>query len=154
MIENSIESNRINGIIGVDEYLGLYNADELEKENTVLISMFDPSHNIHPDSKIQGFDDVLQMNFWDIDSDFGAYKTLTDEQGKEIRDFILKNKEKQFLIHCAAGVSRSAAVGCAVGTLLDNIKWEENEIQIHWRYDPNFAVYNKITGLDVRSIDV
>lgn len=140
----SITSKRIDGIIGKDEYLELFNAGLLEKKNTVLIALHDPVHFVHPESKVEGFVDVLQMQFWDVEDDIGRYKTLTDEQGTQLKEFILKHSERQFLIHCAAGHSRSAGVGCAVGTLLDNVSWEENDIQKHTRYEPNLTVYRKI----------
>lgn len=151
--EISIQSQRILGIIGKDEYLELYNADKLEKKNTVLICLHDPSSLDHPDWKVEGFEDVLQMKFWDVDSDIGRYKTLTQEQANELRDFIWTHIDKQFLIHCHAGQSRSAGVGMAIGTLLDNVSWEDNDIQKHTRYDPNVAVYNKITNSNKERIE-
>lgn len=140
----TVTSKRINGVIGKDEYLSLYNEALLEKKNTVLIALHDPTHFPHPDFKVEGFDDVLQMHFWDVEDDIGQYKALTPEQGTEIKEFILKHPEKQFLIHCHAGHSRSAGVGCAVGKLLDNVDIEDNEISKHSRYEPNRTVYERI----------
>lgn len=139
------DSKRILGIISKDEYLHYYDNDT-KKNGTVLIALHDPSHNFHPDSKIKGFDDVLQMKFWDIEEEFGNYKPITQEQADEIREFILRNEDKQFLIHCHAGISRSAGVGVAVERLLDNIRWENSEINWHTRYTPNKVVFEKITN--------
>jgi len=41
------------------------------------------------------------------------------EQGKELKEFILKNSNKSFLIHCTAGISRSAGVALAIECLIE-----------------------------------
>ena len=69
-------------------------------------------------------DNVLNLEFDDVSEDrVFEYKngldeitkihafTITDEQAKQIVDFIEKNIGKTFLIHCKAGFSRSPAVG-------------------------------------------
>jgi len=53
------------------------------------------------------FDDVEN----DIDDDVKA-KSITEEQIKEIVEFLYKNKNKELLfVHCSAGISRSGAIG-------------------------------------------
>lgn len=45
-------------------------------------------------------------------------KAITEEQAKELFDFILQNKDKKIcIVHCAAGISRSGAVGKFVNEL-------------------------------------
>ena len=147
---NTVQNKVIYAIIGETEYLDFYNKDILEKDGTVLISIRDPDKLPHPESKIQGFSDVLQINFWDIESTMGDTEVISQEQGNIIRDFILKNKDKQFLIHCAAGVSRSAGVGMAVECLVnhngDKYQYSLNgsDIVAHTRYSPNYTVYDTI----------
>jgi predicted protein tyrosine phosphatase len=54
------------------------------------------------------FDDVTE----DMDLAWGKAKCFTKEQGIEVVDFLDKIKDADTLIvHCAAGVSRSGAVG-------------------------------------------
>ena len=142
----TVETKRIRGIVGKDEYLFMYNNDMIDKKNTVLIAIHDPSHFVHPYIKTEGFDDVLQMQFWDTEWLDGNYPTINEEQANHLRDFILKNGDKSFFIHCSAGVSRSAGIGCAVGTLLDNVPFEDNVIKKHTRYEPNEVVYRMIIG--------
>ena len=75
-------------------------------------------------------------------------------QAKEIYDFIMKNKNSEFLINCEAGVSRSAAVGLAIEYLLRDKgfypKWEQfpSKVLQHWRYQPNMNVFNMIISFD------
>ena len=141
----------IAAVFGAEEYLGVYNRDEIEnKEDMALIAIHDPDKNHHPDFKVEGFHDVLQINFWDLEESFGDYEILTDNQGKEIKEFIQKNLDKQFLIHCAAGISRSAGVACAVECLKNyqgnnyNYKTGHSNVRNHYRYSPNWTVYDKI----------
>jgi rhodanese-related sulfurtransferase len=59
-------------------------------------------------------DNVLNLAFDDVDEDFELegykIKAITDEQAKAIVDFVERNKEKKFLVHCRAGQSRSVAI--------------------------------------------
>jgi predicted protein tyrosine phosphatase len=149
-IKPYLKNDLFEGIVGWEEYLIMYNADVLNKSNTVLISIHDPDKAVHPDSKVEGFHDVLQIKFWDIETPIGNYDIIEPEQGKELRDFIEKHKDKRFLIHCAAGMSRSAGVGCAVECIVNfdgddyGYKTGHSDIKAHDRYSPNPTVYNMI----------
>lgn len=60
---------------------------------------------------------VKVMFFDDVEEDlnhpkYGIIKAFTEQQAADLLDFIEKNKDKQLcMVHCAAGVSRSGAVG-------------------------------------------
>lgn len=60
----------------------------------------------HPNVLNLEFDDVKEDIEWE---GYKAY-AITDEQAKQIVEFIEKNLGKQFYIHCRAGVSRSGAI--------------------------------------------
>ena len=69
-------------------------------------------------------DTFKSMWFYDLDEDIYnevkdfTYKTISDEQLDELYDFIMKNKDnKNFVVHCTAGISRSGAVGEFVNDL-------------------------------------
>ena len=73
---------------------------------------------------------VLNLRFDDIDADEldvpivgeGCYlnaKGISREQARDIVDFVLLNKDKNFHVHCHAGVSRSGAVGEFIVDLLN-----------------------------------
>lgn len=149
---NTVRTKLFAGIIGWDEYLAVYNKGHLEnKEDMVLIAIHNPPDAEHPDSKIQGFHDVIQMKFWDTEEGWhDSYPPISEEQGKEIREFIEKHKDKQFLIHCSAGMSRSAGVGRAVECIVNydgniyNYKIGDSDIMKNPRYTPNKTVFDRI----------
>jgi len=153
MLKPYLKNDLFEGIIGKEEYL-LLNNDCLIDKNSVLIAIHDPDSKPHKKEDIKGFKDVLQIHFWDLEEDVGNYKIITKEQGKIIKDFILKHKDTKFLIHCHAGQSRSAgvamAVECIVGFKGDKYlystsgKSKFNEVKKHSRYSPNYTVYDVI----------
>ena len=110
-----IQNDLFEGIMSKNEFLEYQAELSLEdRANIVLISISEPfdSEFVSDDkTTVIGFHDVLEMKFWDIEEDFGRYKTLSDRQGVKLRKFIKKNKDKKFLIHCKAGQSRSAGIG-------------------------------------------
>lgn len=85
-----------------------------ELPNACFISILEPDDSIpfRPNS-----DSYLTSVFYDLESDMdnGAghiYKAISEQQAKEIFEFIKANADKEeCYIHCAAGVSRSGAVG-------------------------------------------
>ena len=154
---NTISTNAIEAIISRNEIKELIRTNNIDKENLVLITIGEPDNKI--DSKLtleetKDFKDVLMIEFWDIEEDFNDYKIISDEQGKIIQDFILKNLDNRFIINCQAGKSRSAAVGKAIECLKFFGTGEESkysyqtgfssEIDAHTRYYPNLTVFDKI----------
>lgn len=58
------------------------------------------------------FDDIITDLNWDNDSNYIGPVAFTEEQAKQVLEFVDNNKDrKQFIIHCSAGISRSGAVG-------------------------------------------
>jgi predicted protein tyrosine phosphatase len=158
-IIDTISTRTIEAIISRDEIQCAIHQNILDKENLVLISIGEPGegykHSILTQEEIKGFKDVLQLEFWDIEEDFGNYKIITDDQAKMIQDFIIKNKDERFIINCKAGKSRSAAVGLSIEYitrdkyLIPNYSHFTSQILKHERYTPNMTVFNKIiSGLD------
>jgi hypothetical protein len=66
------------------------------------------------DHILESSDKVLNLNFDDINSDREykghLFKTISEEQAKQIVDFIDNNMGKDIIIHCKAGSSRSQAI--------------------------------------------
>ena len=158
----TISTKTIEAIISREEMQCAIHQDVIDKENLVLISIGEPGefykYSILSKEEVQGFKDVLQIEFWDIEEDFGDYKIITDEQAKIIQNFILvnlqKDSETRFIVHCKAGKSRSAAVGRAIECIKyfgigDEAKYSyktcfNSEISAHSRYTPNLTVFDKI----------
>lgn len=114
---------------------------------------------------------ILNIDFDDIDPNDSCYeycyktadngyviynnyilKHISDSQSKEIVDFILNNKGKNFWIHCYAGISRSKAI---VKFIADNIDGYSLSDCPQWlNYNtPNIYVLNKLTEEYKKIID-
>jgi predicted protein tyrosine phosphatase len=56
----------------------------------------------------------LKMSFWDVTSPYQyggeTYEPLCVEQAEQLVDFLVENKEKNIVVNCRAGVSRSGAI--------------------------------------------
>lgn len=96
---------------------------------------------------------VLRMEFWDVTKRLEQgfilagqpdqpIDPMTEEQGKQIADFIKANKDKSIIVHCRAGKSRSAAVV----RLLTELGWKMHPtILPHYGFDAyNVHVYSLI----------
>lgn len=158
----TISTQTIEAVISRDEMRCAIQQGILDKENLVLISIGEPGefykHSILTKEEVQGFRDVLQIEFWDIEEDIGIYKIITDEQAKTIQNFILVNLQKdpdtRFIVNCKAGKSRSAAVARAIECIKffgigEDAKYQyktcfNSEISAHSRYYPNLTVFDKI----------
>lgn len=103
--ENNIETYKDNIFISI-----------IDSKDTTLNKMFNPYSK--PQFK-KDYNNVLNLQFDDVTHDgensptaIGKTKTFTKEDAKKIIKFLKKNKKANFcLIHCAAGISRSGAVG-------------------------------------------
>jgi len=149
----SFKSNLIKGIISREELISICNKNEglkdfgIEDNEISLISITDPKSKKIDDTIYSNFKNVLVCNFWDIEENFGNYKVISDKQAKKIFKFINKNINDSFLIHCEAGVSRSAAIALAIEYIYENgdIDILKSGIFKHYRYSPNKFVFDKIT---------
>ena len=65
------------------------------------------------------FDDIITDLNWDNDPNYLGPIAFTEEQGKQLLEFIDLNKNKeQCIVHCSAGISRSGAVGTFINDYL------------------------------------
>lgn len=91
-------------------------------------------------------DNVLNLEFDDLPCDefeFDGHvaKGLSIEQAKEIYDFVEKHIGKNFIIHCRAGMSRSAAVGWYIRDFYKDIYNGDYRLP----EGPNKDVYRKLS---------
>lgn len=87
---------------------------------------------------------VLNLEFDDIAYDTIDWKGhtfsgMTDEQAKQTVEFINKNSDKNFIIHCRAGFSRSQAVGRFINDIYKNEFISTTLLETYNRY-----VYSKL----------
>ncbi len=75
-------------------------------------------------------ENVLNLEFDDVEVEFeykgGVILPISEEQAKETFDFIEYNLGKDFLIHCKAGISRSAAVGRFIVEMYDGYETDND----------------------------
>jgi len=91
------------------------NDENIEDANIALISINGTSGNEESWFK-QDHSNVLRLWFDDVITDIiispkESYRVFTQEQADKAIDFIQKNKKRNFIIHCAAGISRSGSIG-------------------------------------------
>ena len=110
-------------------------------DDCIIISITDaiapPNHfAINPHIK-----DVLHLKF--DDCDFGESDCIQKSDGIKIIDFVNKNLDKvdKIVVHCEAGVSRSAGV-CAALMLI--INGSDNHIFDSYQYCPNMSCYRTV----------
>jgi predicted protein tyrosine phosphatase len=104
-------------------------------ENTVLISINEEHGNFYP-LQVSIDDRVLRLRFSDVTTminhrDGNQYLPISRETANKVVNFIEENKDKNFIVHCAAGVSRSSAVCMYIhlkyGHALRNAFWSLSE---------------------------
>lgn len=86
-------------------------------------------------------DDILTLNFLDNESG------ITDSDAQRITKFIEANKDKDFLIHCFVGVSRSGAVAKFINEYLELDIQYLNDYTLY-----NTYVFNKLNAAVGRDI--
>lgn len=96
---------------------------ETYKEPSIIISMGDPGES-KPRYAVDHID-VLRLEFDDVDQEMGDEYTLFDYQhARRILDYLKKHEGKPIVVHCAAGISRSAAV---VKFMVDKLGYTRSE---------------------------
>jgi len=118
-----IEKTRIR-VLSKPNFNGLmeaysFNDETVEKdEHYAFISINDTVGDWKTSWFSKNHDNVLRMWFDDVSYDDEvsptnkeSCKAFTEKDGKKIIKFVNKNKDRDFIIHCAAGISRSGAIG-------------------------------------------
>jgi len=148
----SVQNELLLAVVGREEVQGVIDFYFGCLPNVSLISITDPDRSNLPRCIAGEFKNALEISFWDVEEDYCQYKTITPEQGITIRKFIEENDT--FLVHCEAGISRSAGVAKAI----ECIKWHngnkfdastnvpEDSIRNHARYSPNNTVFDTVLG--------
>lgn len=120
-----------------------------DRPTSAMISITDihaPDNTLYPKTWLKA---VLRLKFDDVTKDSEWGLAITDEQAAMIRDFIeqVGNDVQRIIVHCEAGVSRSAGVGAAVMYVLNG---DDMPIFQNGKYFPNMTCYKKV----LRAFDV
>ena len=157
---SSTKTKHIELIIGQEEFISLSLLTKKEDLNDFnIISIFEPTETILPLELYESFNSHLILTFADIRKKIEDTNLSLNEkeelskleiQNKDfeiLKDYILNNKDKKFIINCQVGVSRSAAIGIILENLLNDnqidINLEIDKILSHWRYSPNPIILEK-----------
>jgi len=100
-------------------------------------------HNdVHPQIP-EGYVDLLQLKFFDMDFKFDTYPGIKPEDARQILEFVEKNKDKVdlFVVHCNAGISRSSGTAAALGFIYNG---DDSWVFTNRQYVPNILVYKTI----------
>lgn len=115
------------------------NDSNVDSYNWAFIEILDTSKSINPKLEhSNGFNasvfkrkhsNVIKLCFDDLEKDIfdkgHLYKCMSQYQGKKIINFIKNNIDKnKFIIHCAAGISRSGAVGNFIVDYLKSMNYK------------------------------
>lgn len=91
----------------------------------------------HPNVINLDFDDI---GYDEFEWEGHIFKGMSDEQAQRLFDFIEKNIDKSFRIHCRAGFSRSQAVGNFINDFYPK-QFKSDTLLSH----PNKEVYRKLS---------
>lgn len=155
----TIKTEYIDAIISKEEVEILLDKNDIKDlDNMALISISDPVYKKDEPERApleekysKQFKSYLSVSFWDQTTDEGDKKIISKELVKEIQEFILKNKDKNFIVNCNAGVSRSAGIGLLIHYTLGGYKDMydfktsfDDVISKHYRYSPNLTPLDQL----------
>ena len=95
------------------------------KTAIISITDTDKADVIFEKNEVNGIRAVLRLKFDDVERDYKNEHCITKEDAESIVKFVNKNKNKvdKFIVHCEAGVSRSAGVGAAIMKAINGDDW-------------------------------
>lgn len=118
---------------------------------SVMISISDPRmiYTSAPfTSNENGIHAILRLSFSDADrpgpdvygNSVDESDLMTDQDAKRVSDFVLANSGADIIVHCDAGISRSAGVAAAI---MKYLRGDDKPIFNNLRYCPNMWCYRK-----------
>lgn len=127
------------------EYCGLPH-----KNKVAIISISNPGSDYAFSpfiSKDSGVTDILNLCFSDADSpssrdvygkEVSALDLMQKEDALRVREFVANHENETIIVHCDAGISRSAGVAAAI---LKAYNGDDSAIFDNPRYQPNMHCY-------------
>ena len=123
-----------------------------QRSPSVIISISDPNM-VYDDapfcSKENRVTAILPISFSDADEpgkdvygiDVDESDMMNDETAQQIAQFVRANRDKRIIVHCDAGISRSAGVGAAIANYFNG---DARVFFESGRYEPNMWCFTKV----------
>jgi len=153
----TIHTKNIEAVVGKEEMIIAAESANFNSEDFVLISFQDPDDEVDLTTVHSKWKDFIHLQFFDVvEPTVDRGKLLLPIQKNqviELLNFIIKNKNEKFFIHCEAGVSRSAGCALALDCILEhdgninNFNHTPHPIISHFRYTPNYFVMEELINL-------
>jgi len=115
--------------------------EHMEKIAVISISDIDKESPYIFNNPANGIIEQLRLHFDDVD--LGQPNCITEEIAGRIAAYIfsLQNVVDKIIVHCEAGISRSAGVGAAIMKYLCDDDWA---VFANPRFRPNMICYRKV----------
>ena len=125
-------------------------------EKSIIISIKTPADKSNPaiiKNEQNNIIDILSLEFDDVEDYYQGLSPINNEQAKQIVDFVELYKDivDLIIVHCDAGVSRSAGICAALA------KWLTNNDKHYFdgiSYVPNMCCYKKVLNEAMLRSDV
>ena len=124
---------------------------EKQKKPSVVISISDP-YIVYDNAPFCSSEnrvfDILPLCFCDAAEpgkdvygrDVAESDLMTDKDAQNVVQFVRENRDKRIIVHCDAGISRSAGVAAAISKYLTG---DDGRFFRSGEYDPNMWCYTK-----------
>ena len=122
------------------------------RQPSVIISISDPSLEYDEApfrTEENRVEDILPLCFSDADGpgkdvyglDVEEADLMQDEDARRVARFVLENRDKRIIVHCDAGISRSAGVGAAI---VNYFTGDARRFFESGQYEPNMWCFSKV----------
>lgn len=87
--------------------------------------------------------DFITLAFDDVLIYYQGYYPISEQQARKIARFVMRYKDsvEQIVVHCDAGISRSAGVAAAIAQYLNG---NDDDFFIRSPYQPNMTCYSTV----------
>ena len=110
-----------------------------EESAVISISTPDEHYDMNIYSSIyNGIKRILRLSFDDVDN--GSF-AMTEGDAASIAEFVEENKDKTIIVHCDAGISRSAGIAAAI---MKHYNGDDTPIFNSRLYCPNMLCYRMV----------
>lgn len=95
---------------------------------------------LHSNPQIKSF---ITLAFDDVEIYYANCYPITEQQARKIAKFVMRYKDsvEQIIVHCDAGISRSAGVAAAIAKYLNG---SDDDFFVRSPYTPNMTCYCKV----------